>query len=354
MPLLYGEGEKAFLRLQEEIIRRSNDLSIFAWGYSKSALTGNQERQIDLDQNQSDNYSINPDDCCNLFAMSPKDFDGCQNLTLPTEKGLRNFAFSMTNNGIFLTRIRLRLSYENNCYILPLRCYDQTSPTETAYLALRKVSTDLFVKLRHCQWYHLFEEKEEVDGYIISSLTSLTRSLVSSAHVNSVQLGSQSTSKPVLHASIQEVSPRDMWDPSRLAVLHGEDHQHQMFAGYFKFSGRRLTQSNESTVPNVDDFYLAWGGLLVSDIEDNSRSRETIWVRFYSLETWNSTHGNCIKTIPEFLDANPEEESEFERDTLSLGPFVVNVAIMSLGDLGREFFRIQFETQLSSGQERYI
>jgi len=31
MPLLYGEGEKAFLRLQEEICRVSDDESIFAW-----------------------------------------------------------------------------------------------------------------------------------------------------------------------------------------------------------------------------------------------------------------------------------------------------------------------------------
>lgn len=31
MPLLYGEGKKAFLRLQEEIIRQSTDQSIFAW-----------------------------------------------------------------------------------------------------------------------------------------------------------------------------------------------------------------------------------------------------------------------------------------------------------------------------------
>jgi hypothetical protein len=31
MPLLYGEGRKAFLRLQEEIIRQSTDQSIFAW-----------------------------------------------------------------------------------------------------------------------------------------------------------------------------------------------------------------------------------------------------------------------------------------------------------------------------------
>jgi hypothetical protein len=31
MPLLYGEGEKAFIRLQEEIISNLNDQSIFAW-----------------------------------------------------------------------------------------------------------------------------------------------------------------------------------------------------------------------------------------------------------------------------------------------------------------------------------
>ncbi|KAH8588545.1 heterokaryon incompatibility protein-domain-containing protein [Bisporella sp. PMI_857] len=31
MPMLYGEGNKAFCRLQEEIIKSSNDLTIFAW-----------------------------------------------------------------------------------------------------------------------------------------------------------------------------------------------------------------------------------------------------------------------------------------------------------------------------------
>jgi hypothetical protein len=31
MPMIYGEGEKAFRRLQEEIIRQDNDLTIFAW-----------------------------------------------------------------------------------------------------------------------------------------------------------------------------------------------------------------------------------------------------------------------------------------------------------------------------------
>ncbi|CZR67541.1 uncharacterized protein PAC_17440 [Phialocephala subalpina] len=37
MPMLYGEGQKAFLRLQEEIIKKYNDLSIFAWNGAATA-----------------------------------------------------------------------------------------------------------------------------------------------------------------------------------------------------------------------------------------------------------------------------------------------------------------------------
>ncbi|KAF2488403.1 hypothetical protein BU16DRAFT_473820, partial [Lophium mytilinum] len=37
MPLLYGEGEKAFQRLQEEIIKKYDDDSIFAWSCPQSS-----------------------------------------------------------------------------------------------------------------------------------------------------------------------------------------------------------------------------------------------------------------------------------------------------------------------------
>ena len=40
MPMLYGEGRKAFHRLQLEIIRTSNDQSIFAWGCREMRQTG--------------------------------------------------------------------------------------------------------------------------------------------------------------------------------------------------------------------------------------------------------------------------------------------------------------------------
>ena len=40
MPLLYGEGEKAFLRFQEEIIKHNDDRSIFAWRMGKMKFSG--------------------------------------------------------------------------------------------------------------------------------------------------------------------------------------------------------------------------------------------------------------------------------------------------------------------------
>jgi hypothetical protein len=38
MPLLYGEGRRAFARLQEEIIKQSTDLSLFAWQWPQDSL----------------------------------------------------------------------------------------------------------------------------------------------------------------------------------------------------------------------------------------------------------------------------------------------------------------------------
>ena len=58
MPLLYGEGEKAFYRLQEEIIKSTVDDSIFAWNRTEWHL--NEEKRP---------YS-------GLLALSPHEFKG--------------------------------------------------------------------------------------------------------------------------------------------------------------------------------------------------------------------------------------------------------------------------------------
>ncbi|KAF7534732.1 hypothetical protein G7054_g5965 [Neopestalotiopsis clavispora] len=46
MPLLYGEGKKAFTRLQQEIMRGSDDQTLFAWAPSDSILSADRIDQI--------------------------------------------------------------------------------------------------------------------------------------------------------------------------------------------------------------------------------------------------------------------------------------------------------------------
>ena len=40
MPMLYGEGERAFIRLQEEIMKSYDDQSLFAWGSTRNTHSG--------------------------------------------------------------------------------------------------------------------------------------------------------------------------------------------------------------------------------------------------------------------------------------------------------------------------
>lgn len=79
MPLIYGEGVRAFRRLQEEIIKRHNDLSIFAW---------------------TSTPSHNSNGLVGTFASSPTEFAECPDLE--PHKSL-TAEFALTNRGLLLT-----------------------------------------------------------------------------------------------------------------------------------------------------------------------------------------------------------------------------------------------------------
>ena len=68
MPTLYGEGNKAFRRLQEEIMKHSPDTTLFAWGHSLSDY-----RTLSL-------FIPGSDESAGLFATSPLYFKDCSNI----------------------------------------------------------------------------------------------------------------------------------------------------------------------------------------------------------------------------------------------------------------------------------
>lgn len=80
MPLLYGEGQKAFIRLQEEIIRHSTDQSIFAWDTPSGFI---EPREL-------------------LLAPSPRCFlNGSRIRRRPRTSS--EYAFTISNKGLQIT-----------------------------------------------------------------------------------------------------------------------------------------------------------------------------------------------------------------------------------------------------------
>jgi uncharacterized protein YerC len=87
MPLLYGEGKRAFRRLQEEIIKSSNDESIFAWATN-----------IPLDSSASEDKR----EAYGIFAESPRAFVGCGDIVQCKAEDTTASPFSMTNLGVHI------------------------------------------------------------------------------------------------------------------------------------------------------------------------------------------------------------------------------------------------------------
>jgi hypothetical protein len=106
MPLLYGEGSRAFNRLQEEILRQLNDPSLLAWriGTPKSDFNWESEDSVVRLQDTFESEEISDSDYIphahrvGVLAQSPKDFakSGCiETLYTPLDS-----TFLMTNGGL--------------------------------------------------------------------------------------------------------------------------------------------------------------------------------------------------------------------------------------------------------------
>jgi len=98
LPLIYGEGEKAFIRLQEAIVADTSDLSLFAW-------TSEQDDQVFR----------------GIFARSPSEFLKCGNVHRDTDPTLQIPEFRLTNKGFHIATSLIKSVVD---YQLNLQCLD--------------------------------------------------------------------------------------------------------------------------------------------------------------------------------------------------------------------------------------
>jgi Heterokaryon incompatibility protein (HET) len=123
----YGEGEKAFIRLQQQIIENSVDHSLFAWfGPPSSEITS-----------------------CGVLATSPRAFADCGKIVAYPSSGTANF--SMTNQGL---HIQLSLCKKDDgspeafyrpCYAV-LRCGYARTREELA-IPLRPIGSNKYERI---------------------------------------------------------------------------------------------------------------------------------------------------------------------------------------------------------------
>ncbi|KAL4070215.1 hypothetical protein V8B97DRAFT_1871798 [Scleroderma yunnanense] len=108
MPMLYGEGKKAFHRLQLEIIRMSDDQSIFAWGFDEDTRRNREPRRDRQTRRSGSILADSPSffrDCAQMQLIDYDDFiryvkDDFPGQQLPSIEEDRFGTFSITNRGI--------------------------------------------------------------------------------------------------------------------------------------------------------------------------------------------------------------------------------------------------------------
>jgi len=130
MPLLYGEEEGAFRRLQEEIIKSATDYSIFAWRW------------------QTPTREMAPGDrriFSGVLARSPRDFLTSRDLAKQSEHEQRDISTSnhmvrVQSPLIFWARYR----YKGTRYVLPIDC--SWDPKIHLGILLRNCGPDQFVR----------------------------------------------------------------------------------------------------------------------------------------------------------------------------------------------------------------
>lgn len=127
IPMIYGEELKAFIRLQEAILSKTTDLSIFAW----QARDGLKKHR-------------------GILAESPAEFRHCGSVELSDDQFRFRDEINLTNRGV---KIRTPLKFESNSkYIMDLHCYDDslsTGPSKRLGIYLQRALDTYFRYLPH-------------------------------------------------------------------------------------------------------------------------------------------------------------------------------------------------------------
>lgn len=231
MPLIYGEGSNAFLRLQKEIMKQSNDLTLFAWQEPF-------EQEI--------RRSSPPTSYRGILAVDPIEFSQAANLVSRYD-AIINPDFSMTNKGL---RINIALRRANEeCLFMPLGCSKVSDPASSLGIYLRHQGGSQYLRM-HPQILPV-----ECSGAVMAKkdifLSERTEPVNEEIHGNAFVFEYDFGDCPIKFLSAH---PQELWDADNRMFITSRTPD---FIGYLRFSCAAYGLRSNKAVLTNQEFLVA-------------------------------------------------------------------------------------------------
>ncbi|KAI1156223.1 HET domain protein [Nemania diffusa] len=222
MPMLYGEGQRAFLRLQEKIVKETNDLSIFA----QKAATESQKYH-------------------GVFARRPAKFRECGSFQL-ADQTISSPEFSLENKGL---RIQTDvISDTGGSHLLNLNCKNDPRGSLIS-IWVHHHGSEVYSRSRACEYGDLGAgdprplTKKSI--YILKQFDALQAADLEASHRHAFVFRRNFNMRsdiqlPDFPFVASMVGPPSRWDASR-RMLHTQ--MVDKFAGFVYFTSRQTTRS---------------------------------------------------------------------------------------------------------------
>ena len=260
LPLLYGEGSKAFFRLQEEIINQYDDMTIFAW------------------ESDTDYWPYS-----SILAESPAAFKSVNpNLVQKMDIILHSRRFSVTNRGVKFRSV-IAMDKPTGCSFLPLfrtaRLSDNPGVVRLVGIHMRQISRDLFVRAFPYKLFILYipagAPYNKLHTVVFHTPRCLQTEQLIALRYKTLRFVIPGSEGP----QILEAEPRSCYDPDRQAVHAGHLWN---FLGYIKLA-LPISHPQSEEVGSLVVVMLCidneWFAILVKGHEWYS-TRESFYQRF--------------------------------------------------------------------------
>ena len=318
MPILYGEGEKAFTRLQEEIIKTSDDESIFAWADPNASYASYR----------------------GMLARSPQEFSGSGNI-FPTSLSMQEapkagISYSVTNKGLNIQLPLQRSPDSHGEYYASLNCQHGIFRWQNGAVAIRLKQFDgqkgHFARVDPYKLFHMdakcFDHPtkgiyvRQKFTHPVVEFTNRMRGIILQGQLRNEQLRET------------QVWPPNSWDPKTFTLYFdpqtwkkGQIQQSRvclqvptvskfLFLIVFDFNpiNRSVTQSDHPwwrTSNQLPPFGLCWSAVCVDELYDISELPTEQDCRY------------CGKTISCDVNLRLEGDDLFLVSTLSVGTWTI-------------------------------